>query len=528
LLITNLLTGSDLEFEQALEVWIASKGSVPVNILGQSAVHLAILSPSRLERLLESGMDPDPVHLDLTTPMMYAAAYGRLDSVILLMQHGSRLDRRDKLNDRHFESYAICYGHIHLVEGLVRWLRDEVERGAEIALDILDRCIHYHTVNASATMDMGVPILEALLELKADPDIMSSAKNTLMHLIDKAEYGKVLIKHGFTAAAVQNKDGETALMHVVSFLDPALTKSLLSLQLSAGVSIDQRDVSHWTALLHLVKHMRYRYSGSWDTTEIRYQRKTDAIRCLNYLLRQGAEVLLTDTCKCPCSPGGCSAMSVALHHALEVTRPTSFREVLDVLPIDLAIAILARGEEKLRTWADTVATFSSFIESGEKHSCCALSSVQSRLWLSSAEGAQVTDSQSAIEACRGASTVVGNATSEKDRLINQLARFYTLLERRSQARYEKGMAVKIKTIPVYGPSRPKKPKPSSWRSVWVDLRVERAQKLELQDYRAWISDCKKKNLQLYTGMSLEAWSTDALEVVNGLDREMERLRAEAR
>jgi hypothetical protein len=69
--------------------------------------------------------------------------------------------------------------------------------------------------------------------------------------------------------------------------------------------------------------------------------------------------------------------------------------------------------------------------------------------------------------------------------------------------------------------------PRSSRSVRVDLRVERAQKLDLQDCRAWITDCKKKNLQLYTGMSLEAWSTNALEFVNGLDREMERLRAEA-
>jgi hypothetical protein len=528
LLTTNLLTGSDQEFEKALEVWVARKvrKPVPVNILGQSAIHLAILSPSRLERLLQSGMDPDTEDGKKTTPIMYAAAYGQLDSVILLMQYVSRLDFQDDLNNRFFEGYAICYGHIHLVEGLVRWLRNEGY--AEDALCIIDRCIHYHAVNASATMNMGVPILEALLELDADPDITSGAKNTLMHLIDRAKYGKVLIKHGFTAAAVQNKDGETALMHVVSFLDPALTKSLLSLQLSAGVSIDLRDVSHWTALLHLVKHMRYRFSGSWDTIEVRFQRKTDATRCLNLLLRQGAEVLLTDTCKCPCSPGGCSAMSIALHHALEVTRPTSFREVLDVLPIDLAIAILTRGDEKLRTLADTVATFSSFIESGEKHSCCALSSVRPWYWPSCAERAQVTDNQSAIEACCGTRTIVGNATSEKDRLINQLARFYTLLERRSQARYEKGMAVKIKkTAPVYGPKRHKMHEPRSSRSVRVDLRVERAQKLDLQDCRAWITDCKKKNLQLYTGMSLEAWSTNALEFVNGLDREMERLRAEA-
>jgi hypothetical protein len=34
-------------------------------------------------------------------------------------------------------------------------------------------------------------------------------------------------------------------------------------------------------------------------------------------------------------------------------------------------------------------------------------------------------------------------------------------------------------------------------------------------------------LQLYTGMSLEVWSTNALEFVDGLDREVKKLRAEA-
>lgn len=177
-----MLTGSDQEFEKALQTWAASKESEPVNILGQSAVHLAILSPSRLDRLLQSGMNPDTVDGGGTTAMMYAAAYGRLDTVILLMHHVAHIDFRDDLNNRSFESYAICYGHVHLVKGLVRWLRD---RGhAETALIILDRCMHYHVVNASATMDMGVPILENLLELDADPDITSSTKDTLMHLID--------------------------------------------------------------------------------------------------------------------------------------------------------------------------------------------------------------------------------------------------------------------------------------------------------------------------------------------------------
>jgi hypothetical protein len=76
LLTTNLLTGSDQEFEKALEVWVARKQRkpLPVNILGQSAVHLAVLSPLRLERLLQSGMDPDTEDGKKNTPINYSAA----------------------------------------------------------------------------------------------------------------------------------------------------------------------------------------------------------------------------------------------------------------------------------------------------------------------------------------------------------------------------------------------------------------------------------------------------------------------
>lgn len=526
LLTTNLLTGSDQDFGKALRAWETSEEGEPVNILGQSAVHLAVLSSSRLERLLQSGMNPDTVDRGGTTPMMYAAAYGRLDSVIVLMQHVAHLDFRDRLNNRFFESYAICFRHVHVVKGLVKWLRDE--GGAATALNILDRCIHYHVVNASATMDMDVPILEALLELGADPDITYSAKNTPMHLVEEAEHGKVLLKHGFTAAAVQNKNGETALMHIVRFVDPALTKSLLNLQLSAGVSINLRDASHWTLLLHLIKHLRYRHSGSWDAIDERFRRKTNATRCLNLLLCQGAEVLLTDACECPCSPGGCSAMSIALHHALEVTRITSYNEVLEALPVSLTIAVLSYGDETLRTLADTIAMFSAFIESGRRHSCCALSTVRPWYFPFTADSTQATDNRSATTACHGSCNIDNNTTDERARLVNQLARFYALLERRSQARYENEMAAEIKAVLVCGPKRPKNSvNIGSSRCIWVDHRVEPAQRLDLQEYRDWISDCVEKRLQLYTGTSTNAWAGNALGFVDALDREMGRLKVGA-
>lgn len=504
---------------------MSSKRSTHANVLGQSAVHLAIHLPSRLKRLLQSSMDPDAVDRGGTTPMMYAAAYGQLDSVLVLIQHGARPDLRDDLNNRIFVDYAICFRRVDLLKGLVTWLRDQGQ--AADALRIIDRSIHYHLINSSATMDMAVPILETLLAPGGDPDVLYGTTVTAMHLVKRADLGKALLKHDFTAADVQDEAGQTALMHTVRFLDPGLTRTLLDLQSAAGTSIDQRDQTHWSLMHHLFLHMRCRFSGPWDSWQIRFQLKTHAIRCMNLVLRRGAEALLTDACVCPCSPGGCSPMSIALHQALEVTRPMSFRDVLSTLPVDLAIGVLALGDAQLRTLADTVATFSAFVESGGRHSCCALTRVRPSHFCEAGD-AQVTDSQSATTIRHETCAIVQNVTDEKARFTNQLALFYSLLERRSQARYEDENSARIKKILVCGPKRPKDDEYRSSRFTMIPPRVEPAQKLDLQDYRAWISDCKEKRLQLYTGMSLEVWSTNALEFVDGLDREMERLRAEAR
>ena len=528
MLITHLLFGSEEEFDRALRTWIANDSGDLVNAFNQSAVHLAIHSPSRLKRVLHAGMDPDAMDRGGTTPLMYAAAYGRLDSVITLLQHAKRPDYRDELNHRCFVHYAIRFKHIDLIKGLVSWLRD---RGnAEEALWVLDCSVNCYIIwAAESCLHYDIPMLETLFEMGGDPDVLDRDNNTAMHLVNDAEHAKVLLKHNFTAAGVQNKDGKTVLMHTTRFFNPGLTEQLLYLQSDAGISIDQRDSSHWSAMLHLVGRGRHRFSRRCDTTEDRFQHKTNDIGCMNLLLRHEADVLLTDACGCPCSPSGCSAMSIALHHALEGTRPVSHNNNLDTLPIDLAIevVILAFSVDRLRQLAGIVAAFSDFIQSGKKHSCCALGAVRPLL-VCNINGAHATDSQTRVTERPELRNGTESVTDEKSRLTHQLARFYTLLERRSRARYEDELASKIKTVLVYGPERPSDGncRSSMWFGYCPELLLP--QRLDLQDYRAWVSDCNKKNLQMYTGMSLEAWSTNALEFVDGLDREMERLRAEAR
>jgi hypothetical protein len=217
-------------------------------------------------------------------------------------------------------------------------------------------------------------------------------------------------------------------------------------------------------------------------------------------------------------------MSIALHHALEGTRPASYNDVFDTLPIDLTIAVtlLAYSDDRLRQLATTVAAFSDYIQSGEKHSCCALGVVRPLL-MCTINGAHATDSQTRVTESPDVHNSPGGVKTDKARFIYQLARFYTLLERRSRARYENELATKIKSVLVYGPKRPRDDKHRSSGICGYLPKLERPQRLDLQDYRAWIAHCETRKSRLYTGMSLEAWAKNALEFVFELDREMKRL-----
>jgi hypothetical protein len=207
LLITHLLFGSGEEFDRALTTWIANDSGDLVNAFGQSAVHLAIHSPSRLERVLHAGMDADAMDRDGTTPLMYAAAYGRLDSVITLLQHVKRLDYRDKLNHRCFVHYAIRYKHLDLIKGLVSWLRDGGY--AEDALWVLDCSVNCYIIwAADSCLHYDIPMLETLFEMGGDPDVFDRDNNTAMQkscsnttLLPRAYKTKTARRHSCTSPA---------------------------------------------------------------------------------------------------------------------------------------------------------------------------------------------------------------------------------------------------------------------------------------------------------------------------------------
>ncbi|KAF2719030.1 hypothetical protein K431DRAFT_305472 [Polychaeton citri CBS 116435] len=100
-LMEKLLGATTGDFEAAITSTYNS------NALGQSALHLAVIFPDRLLRLLQAGWDPDLPDTKITTPLMYAASYGCSEAVIYLLEHGADPSIRDNRNQRNFWDYAI-------------------------------------------------------------------------------------------------------------------------------------------------------------------------------------------------------------------------------------------------------------------------------------------------------------------------------------------------------------------------------------------------------------------------------------
>jgi ankyrin repeat protein len=372
LLMMHLLTGSDQDFELAARRWAESNIPCNKNAFGQSALHLAVMLPKRLKKLFELGMSPDAVDRDDTTPLMYAATYGQLDSILDLIDHGADMGKQDTVNQRFFVDYAMVHGHVNLIAKLVGWLRESSD--SELALLLIDRCVRWTFAQTSMWADCEV--LECLFRLRGDSDV-SMGSTTSMHLARSVEEAHLVLRHDFTGFGVSDEHGETPLMRVSRFRDTGLLRAVFDKEPDVDLCINQQDLLGWTALMHLTNCLDERRYHQLE--ENHQSSRASAVGCLNMLLSRGANVTYADKCNCPCSPGGCSGFSIAMHRAVESLGPWDSANSISVIPLDFAIA-LQTCTDSYPQWAiDAAKTFVDFIETGEMHTCCARRRVRSGL-----------------------------------------------------------------------------------------------------------------------------------------------------
>lgn len=356
-----LLVGEDSEFESALCRAKVESGILrtPANALGQTATHLAISSPGRLQKLLAAGADPDCVDRHGLTPLMYAAAHGEQRSILHSIEHQATWHLREGCNGRTFLDYVINRGDLHVIESLIGLLREIGDHGK--AFEVLNHCITYFIVQRSYRDDTLIP--HRLFELGADADAIVKGQ-TLMHFAPRPVVSQLILEAGFTSFHIRDEHGKTPLMQVAHLVDAKTLTNVASHEQNADFTA--QDARGRTALHYLLGQPllpriycnRERHKREQST------RHRDMISTLDVLFQHGLSASSADSCVCACSTKGCTALTFALNH-------------LSLYPVDCGIFIdllqairHQNGPDEVSQWPAAIRRFHAFESKGLTHTCC--------------------------------------------------------------------------------------------------------------------------------------------------------------
>ncbi|RMY62118.1 hypothetical protein D0865_00614 [Hortaea werneckii] len=360
-----VLTGEDSEFESALRRAKADGGFLRTlpNALGQTATHLAISSPARLEKILEAGADPDCVDRAGLTPLMYAAAYGQHQSVLNLVQHQATWNLREQCYNRSFLDYAMCRRNLHVIESLIKWLRETGHHGT--AFEVLNYCIAYCITQYNDHYDITIP--DRLFQL--DADVYTTVNRcTLMHFAKTSMMSQRIMEAGFASPNIRDDAGKTPFMQVAHLVDSNTLIAFASEE--QGAEFNAQDAKGKTAL-HYLLGSRY-VEGIYDScrTDKSWQNKRhrSMISCLNTLLQHGSSVFTADNCVCACSKDGCTALTFALNR---LDHSKTFGNIDCGIVIDLFQAARHHSDsDDVSKWSSAIRRYHAFEEKGLTHTCC--------------------------------------------------------------------------------------------------------------------------------------------------------------
>lgn len=352
-----VLTSSEEMLSQRLR---KSPALLERNFLGQSALHHAILRPKHLRQLIPHYETVDLPDKWGITPLMYAATYDKVESVLLLLDAGADLSRRDELWRRNFLDFALEHDNWGLITGVVEYFKHHSDANA--SQHVLNYIMHQF-VN-SWKNHMGEGRVQELLCLGADPNMNLNDGATLLHRVRDFDAAKALFDAGFTLINHPDKRGITPLMRVVKLGNAALVQACID----RGASVNQQDHKGWSALHHIAKELQsstYFHSDTspgWHLT-----RHSELITTVRLLLQQGANPAATDHCLCPCSLSGCTASTILLGtHRYSIFSGEGNKWSLEWLQILSELASDSTGEQTLQD----LVRVEQFKEHDLTHVCC--------------------------------------------------------------------------------------------------------------------------------------------------------------
>ncbi len=274
--------------EMSLEAILAKYANNP---LGIPALHYAIVEDDAyaVRILLEYGASPDAksrqsigigesLPLELSTPLDFAAKFGRLNIVKLLIEHGATINQEYEYetNERVIEKYRMCsplyFASKYDNEDIVNCL---IAHGA--LLEPTDpQFISFYPIFI-ATESGSIKALKALVEAGAKIDI--SKERSLLHVAADADQGEsieFLVNAGLNVN-VRATGGYTALHLSIMRNSLAAARALIEMK----ADINALDAVGQTPLILLMQ-----CNISWGKTEI--------LERIKLLIQSGADLKIKD------------------------------------------------------------------------------------------------------------------------------------------------------------------------------------------------------------------------------------------
>ncbi|KAF4822461.1 Ankyrin repeat, PH and SEC7 domain containing protein secG [Colletotrichum siamense] len=279
---------------QSVKTWIERSKKDEKNFLGQTPLHLAVYKAEHLTALLESGHNVNAVDNYGITPLMYAAATDQEDALFILINAHANLKAVDSRYQRNFFGYAVARRNWGLIYNLLLVIKKSAKK------EVAESWVRAATANAQVAvpdLDYDSPVsLRHFLALCQDVNFTYNngedrRNNCLLHDIKSVSDLEALIDNGFTMINHVNSLGQHALINAVKHHDVAMTTRLLEL----GADVNLEDNQQRTAVGHALRGL--------STSD--FSRICSTMEVVRVLLRAGANVLVRDRCKCPCSPTGC-------------------------------------------------------------------------------------------------------------------------------------------------------------------------------------------------------------------------------
>jgi ankyrin repeat protein len=359
--------------------------SIKETFLGLSALHWATCSLSWVRTLLEAGHDVSPADRCGRSPLIYAAAYGLLGSVLALLEAGADPSlgyQRQNGCNWSFLRYAMYHGHFHIVFGSIAFFRRDCISRYDIAQTLLDQALSlscrylnysgewipyyiYDRLERPATV-------RKLLELGANPDIFQDDGDNLLHQSWASETvcASLILGAGTKNLDVGGLAGETPAMRAAY----EANAPLLQFYLHKGARIQRRD-NYGRNIVHYAVRV-FQRDLSWLYPDDLWWRYSTLKIVLSYDVDMG----VGDHCRCACSVNGCSPSTMLMKQLFSGYR-YGFRRSGFVLSIEwlLLVQELVSYTAAEKALAE-LARFLLFNMSGLTHVCCRPKNCRTSWW----------------------------------------------------------------------------------------------------------------------------------------------------